>query len=246
MNKCLITINLEDDVWMHDLLQQMCWKILDRKHIAIKSHQDVVEALSYNLEKMPNLRSFNHSFSKDLTEIPELTSASNLVKLNLESCTSLTRYTNHLGRSRMEMETLEAFLLSGCSKLEYVPEFGKNMTRLEHLYVDGTRIKKLPENLGEMRNLRLQSLPKLSLVDEDMDYGPRNRFHYHVSAEGVDVSKFPASSYNFRPTVSCLNCPRLAVDKHGSYVAEKLLNSYLEVCHLSLSTHAHTQTQTLG
>ncbi|KAI3821300.1 hypothetical protein L1987_08864 [Smallanthus sonchifolius] len=279
-NKCLITINLEDNVWMHDLLQQMCWKILDRKHIAIKSHEDVAEVLSHNPEgthtvevinlepdkgevndcfitdplcfsymrkliflrisnvhfpeglnylsndlrilewygcslkslpsmfgptriyelemcssqlktlwkkdlKMPNLRSVNLSFSRDLTEIPELTSASNLVKLNLEGCTSLTRlhesvllhkklrYLNlkgcicleSLGRSRMEMEALEALLLSGCSKLEYIPEFGKNMTRLEHLYVDGTRIKKLPENLREMCNLRNLDASRTSIEE---------------------------------------------------------------------------------
>ncbi|KAK9080146.1 hypothetical protein SSX86_001821 [Deinandra increscens subsp. villosa] len=457
MNKCLITINLEDNVWMHDLLQQMCWKILhtesdryNRKHIAIKCHEDIADVLSsnpkgthtvevinqepykvevnnyfndpmcfskmkklkflrisnvhflqglnylsndlrvlewygcslkslpamfepkhiYELEMcssqlktlwkndlvLPNLRSVNLSFSKELTDIPDLTSASNLVKLNLECCTSLTRlhesvlllkrlrYLNlkgctcleSLGSSRMEMEALEALLLSGCSKLQNIPEFGKNMRRLEHLYLDGTIIKKLPENFGEMcdlRNLdvsrtfveelppsiyrlkklrllhanncllsfkmgcflnpglhtlssrlkevdlsycnlcvvpdgigllfhlitldlsgnefvalpesigllsklrvlclnnckRLQSLPKLSLVDEDMDYGPRSRFNYYVSAKEVDVSKFHASSYDNRPTVSCLNCPKLAADKYGSYLAEKILNSYLDL-----------------
>ncbi|XP_076932698.1 TMV resistance protein N-like isoform X2 [Bidens hawaiensis] len=466
INKSLITFNLDDTVWMHDLLQQMCWKTLcrksDRKHIAIKSHEDVVDVLSYSpkgthtievinqepyngevndrftdptcfskmkklkflrisnvhlpeglsylsndlrilewfgcsLKSLPstfepkhiyelemcfsqlktiwtkdlkllNLRSINLSFSKDLSDIPNLTSTPNLVKLNLEGCTSLTslhesvllhkrlRYLNlkgcaclqSLGRSSMEMEALEALLLSGCSEIEYIPEFGKNMKRLEHLYVDGTRIKKLPENLGEMCDLRkidasrtiieelpssmyrlkklrqlhvsncllsfktgcflnpglsfkagcflnpsldtlssclkevdisycnlpvvpdgigllchlitldlsgnefvslpasigllsrlrtlclnnckrLQSLPKLSLVDEDTDYGPRNRFNYCVSEKEVGVTKFRALNFNNRPTVLCLNCSKLAVDKCGSNLAEKVLNSYLEL-----------------
>ncbi|KAK1407685.1 hypothetical protein QVD17_39307 [Tagetes erecta] len=451
MNKCLITINHEDNVWMHDLLQQMCWKVLhtethryDVMHIAIKSLEDKfslntqgaqsVEIINqdpykgevndrsidiskmtklkflrignlqlrkglkylssdlrilewygcslkslpsmfepkhvYELEmccsqlktlwkkdvEMPNLRSINLSFSKYLTKIPDMSSASNLVKLNLEGCTNLTRlhasvplqkrlrYLNligctrleSLGGSRMEMEDLEALLLSGCSKLKYIPEFGKNMKRLTHLYVDGTRIKKLPENLGQMYDLRnldangtfieeipssvfglkklrllhvnrcqlsfktgcflnpylntlssglkevdlsycnlsvvpdgigllchlitldlsgnefvslpasigllsklrvlflndckkLRFLPKLSLVDEDMDYGPRSRFSYYVSTEGVDVSEFHTSSLINNPTVACLNCPKLAVDKRGSYLAEKILNSYLEL-----------------
>ncbi|XP_076940581.1 disease resistance protein RPV1-like [Bidens hawaiensis] len=288
VNKCLITINLEDNVWMHDLLQQMCWEIIHKeshgKRIAIKYHKDIVDILSsnskgditisltllgtclhqgthgveiinqepymgevndcfidptcfskmtklkflrisnvhfpkglkylsndlrllewfgcslkslpsvfepkhiYELEmsssqlktlwkkhiELPNLRSINLSFSKDLTDIPNLTLAPNLVKLNLEGCTSLTRlhtsvllhkrlrYLNlkgctclqSLGRTPLEMESLEVLLLSGCSKLEKIPEFGKNMKRFEHLYVDGTRIKKLPENLGEMCDLR--------------------------------------------------------------------------------------------
>ncbi|KAK9080178.1 hypothetical protein SSX86_001853 [Deinandra increscens subsp. villosa] len=53
MNKFLITINIEDNVWMHDLLQQMCWEILrkeshdyDGKLIAIKYHEDIVNILS--------------------------------------------------------------------------------------------------------------------------------------------------------------------------------------------------------
>ncbi|XP_076898578.1 disease resistance protein RUN1-like isoform X2 [Bidens hawaiensis] len=49
INKSLITINPDETVWMHDLLQQMCWKILrmethryDGKHIAIRSHDDTL------------------------------------------------------------------------------------------------------------------------------------------------------------------------------------------------------------
>ncbi|KAI7740562.1 hypothetical protein M8C21_023930, partial [Ambrosia artemisiifolia] len=232
-----------------------------------------LETLWKNDLDMPNLKSINLSFSKDLADIPNLTSAPNLVKLNLEGCTKLTmlhasvllhkrlRYLNlkgctcleSLGSSHMEMEALEALLLSGCSKLECIPEFGENMKHLEHLYVDGTRIKKLPENLGEMcdlRNLdvsrtcieelpssisrlkklrllhRLQSFPKLSLLDEDTDYGPRSRFNYYVSTKRVDVSKFQASSFNSCPTVSLLNCPKLAVNKRGNNLAEKLRTKY--------------------
>ncbi|KAI7740559.1 hypothetical protein M8C21_023927, partial [Ambrosia artemisiifolia] len=245
-----------NNVWMHDLLQQMCWEMLRKesnKPISIKYHKDILDILSSNSkgaqsvevinqepymgekshnvpflqQELPNLQSINLSFSKYLTKIPDLTSASNLVKLNLEGCANLTslhasvlllkrlRYLNlkgctcleSLGRSSMEMEALEA-LLSGCSKLEYIPEFGKNMKWLEHLYVDGTRIKKLPENLEEMCDLR---------------------FNYYVSAEGVDVSKFHASSYNNHPIVSCLNCPKLSVDKPGNNLAEKILNSYLKL-----------------
>ncbi|KAK9080179.1 hypothetical protein SSX86_001854 [Deinandra increscens subsp. villosa] len=401
MNKFLITINIEDSVWMHDLLQQMCWEILhkesqdhDGKHIAIKLHEDIVDILS-SKQKVPYLASYHDQglvfssnsgtqavevinqepykgevsdtfvdptcfskmkklkflrisnvhfpqglnylsnelrilecFSKNLTKIPDLTSASNLVKLNLEGCKKLTtlhdsvlhqkriRYLNlkgctcleSLGRSHMEMEALEALLLSGCSKLESIPEFGKNMKCLEILYVDGTRIKKLPENLGEMCDLRkldasgtfIEELPysiyglkklrllrvnrcrlsfktgcffnpslytlssdlkevdlscfNLSVVpdgigllcrlitldlsgnefvslpaNDDTDYGPRSRFSYYVSTEGVDVSKFHASSFNGCPTVSCLNCPKLAVSIRGHYLAEKILNSYLQL-----------------
>ncbi|XP_076888621.1 TMV resistance protein N-like [Bidens hawaiensis] len=277
INKFLITINFDDCVWMHDLLQKMCWVVLRKesqqyngKQIAIKYLQDVLDILSskpnesrtieiinqepykvdvndfiddpscfsemrklkflkisgihfpqglsylsndlrilewygcslkslpqmfepthiYQLEMcysqlktlwerkldLPNLRSIDLSFSKDLTQIPDLTSTPKLVKLNLKGCTKLKElhqsvlshkrlqfinlngcaHLHSLGRSNMEMEmeALVTLILSGCSNLEYVPEFGDNMKCLEHLYVDGTNIKRLPESLGKLCNLR--------------------------------------------------------------------------------------------
>ncbi|KAL8235942.1 hypothetical protein R6Q59_017023 [Mikania micrantha] len=54
INKFLITINIVDCVWMHDLLQQMCWEILRKEsqqyngnQIAIKYRQDVLDILSF-------------------------------------------------------------------------------------------------------------------------------------------------------------------------------------------------------
>ncbi|KAJ0941865.1 putative TIR domain, P-loop containing nucleoside triphosphate hydrolase [Helianthus annuus] len=461
VSKFLITINYDDCVWMHDLLQQMCWEILRKeaqqykgKLIAIKNRQDVLDILSskpkesrtieiinqepykaevddcindpscfsemkklkflrisnihfpqglnslsndlrilewygcslksfpsmfepkhiYQLEMchsqletlweknldLPNLRSVDLSFSKDLTQIPDLTSTPNLVKLKLEGCTKLKelhpsvlshkrlRYINlsgcthlqSLGRSNMEMEALVTLLLSGCSNLEYVPEFGHNMKCLEHLYVDGTNIKKLPESLAELCNLRkldasdssiqeiplsvhylnrlrllrvhrcrlsslnrgflftkmdvlsglreldlsycnlsvvpdgigllhrlvnldlsgndfaslpanisllsnlrllclnnckrLQSLPKLSIVNEDTLYGLKMRFNYIISQKTADVSKFNATNNNTSPMVSCLNCPKLGENDTGGQLAERILNGYLQVS-LSLS-----------
>ncbi|KAL8235933.1 hypothetical protein R6Q59_017014 [Mikania micrantha] len=457
INKFLINIDIVDCVWMHDLLQQMCWEILHKesqqyngKQIAIKNRQDVLDILSskpkesrtieiinqepckvegddciddpscfskmrnlkflrisnihfpkglnylsndlrilewygcslkslpsvfepkhiYQFEMccshletlweknldLPNLRSIDLSFSKDLTKIPDLTLTPNLVKLNLKGCTKLKELhhsvlchkrlqianlcgcTNlqSLGRNNMEMEALVTLLLSGCSNLEYVPEFGHNMKCLEHLYVDGTNIKKLPESLGELCNLRkldasetsiqdiplsiqylkrlrllrvhrcqlssqsrgflftkldmipsglkeldlsycnlsvvpdcigllhrlvnldlsgnnftslpenicllsnlrilflnnckrLQSLPKLSIVNENTLYGRHMSFHYIISKERVDVSKFLATSNNSIPMVSCLNCLKIAENESSYHLSERILNSYLQL-----------------
>ncbi|KAD3068992.1 hypothetical protein E3N88_36872 [Mikania micrantha] len=457
INKFLISIDFVDCVWMHDLLQQMCWEILRKesqqyngKQIAIKNRQDVLDILSskpkesrtieiinqepckvevddciydpscfskmrrlkflrisnihfpkglnylsndlrilewygcslkslpsvfepkhiYQLEMcyshletlweknldLPNLRSIDLSFSKELTKIPDLTLTPNLVRLNLKGCTKLKELhhsvlchkrlqianlcgcTNlqSLGRNNMEMEALVTLLLSGCSNLEYVPEFGHNMKCLEHLYVDGTNIKKLPESLGELCNLRkldasetsiqdiplsiqylkrlrllrvhrcqlssqsrgflftkldmipsglkeldlsycnlsvvpdcigllhrlvnldlsgndfvflpvnisllsnlrilclnnckrLQSLPKLSIVNEDTLYGLQMRYSYIISQKSVDASKFHATSNNSSPMVSCLNCPKLAENESASNLAERIVNSYLQL-----------------
>ncbi|XP_076955704.1 disease resistance-like protein DSC1 [Bidens hawaiensis] len=462
LNKFLLTINFDDCVWMHDLLQQMCWEILRKesqqcngKQIAIKYLKEVLDILSsqpeesrtieiINLEShkvkvddciddsscfskmrklkflrisnihfpqglsylsndlrilewygcslkslpsmfepkhifqlemragqletlweksfdLPNLRSIDLSFSRDLTKIPDLSSTPKLVKLSLKGCTKLKElhgsvlshkrlefvnlsgctHLQNLGKSKMEMEALVTLILSGCSNLEYVPEFGDNMKCLEHLYVDGTNIKNLPESTGELYNLRkldasetsiqaiplsihyltklrllrahrcelssqgrgflfskmnvisgireldlsycklsvvpdcigllhrlvyldlsgnnlvflpanisllsnlrmlclnnckrLQSLPKLSIVTKDsLNYGLQMRFNYIVSEKKVDVSKFHVASNYISPMVSCLNCPKVAENESGSHLAERILNSYLQVS-LSLS-----------
>ncbi|KAJ0582005.1 putative leucine-rich repeat domain superfamily [Helianthus annuus] len=65
----------------------------------------------------------------------------------------------------MEMEALVTLLLSGCSNLECVPEFGHNMKCLENLFVDGTNIKKLPESLGELCNLRKLDASETSIQE---------------------------------------------------------------------------------
>ncbi|GKD59779.1 NB-ARC domains-containing protein [Tanacetum coccineum] len=133
----------------------------------------------------PNLRSIDLSFSKELIKIPDLTSTPKLVKLILKGCTNLKelhesvllqkslQYVNltgcthlqNLGRSNIKMEALVTLFLSGCSNLEYIPEFGQNMKCLENLYLDGTNIKKLPESLGELHNLRKLDASETS-IDE--------------------------------------------------------------------------------
>ncbi|XP_076955734.1 disease resistance-like protein DSC1 [Bidens hawaiensis] len=304
---------------------------------------------------LPNLRSIDLSFSMELTKIPDLSSAPKLVKLSLKGCTKLKElhgsvlshkrlefvnlsgctHLQNLGRRKMEMEALMTLILSGCSNLEYVPEFGDNMKCLEHLYVDGTNIKNLPESMGKLCNLRkldasetsiqeipssirylkrlrllrihrcqhssqgrgflfskmnvlsgireldlsycnlsvvpdcigllnrlvnldlsgndlafipanisllsnlrmlclnnckrLQSLPKLSVVNEDTLYGLQMRYNYIISETRVDVSKFHAASNNTSPIVSCLNCPKVAENESGGHLAERILNGYLQL-----------------
>ncbi|KAI7755149.1 hypothetical protein M8C21_026019 [Ambrosia artemisiifolia] len=172
---------------------------------------------------LPNLRSIDLRFSKDLTKIPDLTSVPNLVKLNLEGCTKLKdlhesvifhkklqflnlsgcAHLQSLGRSNMEMEALVTLLLSGCSNLKHVPEFGNNMKCLEHLYVDGTNIKRLPESLGELCNLR-----KLDAIPDGIGL-----LHQLVNLDlsGNDFASLPTNiSLLSNLRILCLNnCKRL-------------------------------------
>ena len=132
------------------------------------------------------------------------------MKLNLKGCMKLRelhesvllhrslQYVNvtecihlqSLGRINMEMEALVTLLLSGCSNLEYIPEFGQNMKCLEHLYVDGTNIKKLPESLGEMCKLS-----KLDASDTSIEEIPLS-IRYLNRLRLLRAQRCPFSSQN--------------------------------------------------
>ena len=86
-----------------------------------------------------------------------------LEKLVLEDCLNLPRVHPSIGvhkklihlcikgcinlkslPTKLEMETLETLILSGCPKIKKIPEFGENMRRILKLYLDGIAITKLP------------------------------------------------------------------------------------------------------
>ena len=62
------------------------------------------------------------------------------------------------------MESFEILILSGCSKIKRIPEFGKSMKHLLKLYLDGTAIRKLPtsiEHLAGLASLNLRNCENL-------------------------------------------------------------------------------------
>ncbi|KAL4594416.1 hypothetical protein ACB092_12G019100 [Castanea dentata] len=74
----------------------------------------------------------------------------NLTLLNLKGCNNL----KSLPRT-LEMESLEILVLSECSKVKSIPEFGENMKSVSEFYLDGTAISKLPTSIGNLTSLVL-------------------------------------------------------------------------------------------
>lgn len=82
-----------------------------------------------------------------------------LTLVNLKGCKNLKTL---LGK--FEMESLEILILSGCSKIKRIPEFGKSMKHLLKLYLDGIAIRKLPtsiEHLAGLASLNLRNCENL-------------------------------------------------------------------------------------
>ena len=71
-----------------------------------------------------------------------------LTLLNLKGCKNLRSLPG-----KFEMESLKILILSECSNLKRIPEFGENMERVLELYLDGTAITKLPTSIGNLTGL---------------------------------------------------------------------------------------------
>ena len=129
----------------------------------------MIETLDFNkipnLEKLVlkgciNLRSLHPSIGvhqkltflnlkgcKNLRNLP-IGNLTSLTSLNLKDCKNLRSLP-----SKFEMEFLEILILSGCSNLKRIPEFGENMKNVSKLYLDGTAITKLPTSIENLTGL---------------------------------------------------------------------------------------------
>ena len=79
---------------------------------------------------------------------PSIAIHKKLTLLNLKGCRNL----NCLP-SKIEMESLEILILSGCSKIKRIPEFMGNIERLQILHLDGTSITDVPSSIKHLINL---------------------------------------------------------------------------------------------
>ena len=77
-----------------------------------------------------------------------------LVKLDIRDCKNLLSFPN-VSRSLTSLKTLT---LSGCSKLDELPEYLGNVGGLEELDVSGTAIRELPSSILLLKNLKFLSL----------------------------------------------------------------------------------------
>ncbi|XP_050387426.1 disease resistance protein RPV1-like [Argentina anserina] len=127
---------------------------------------------------LDKLKSIDLSYSINLARTPDFTGIQNLEKLVLEGCTNLVKIHSSIAMlkrlkiwnfrncrnikslpSEVEMEYLETFDVSGCSKLKMIPEFIGPMKRLSEVSLSGTAVEKLPSSLEYLS----ESLKKLDL-----------------------------------------------------------------------------------
>ncbi|KAK4594858.1 hypothetical protein RGQ29_018545 [Quercus rubra] len=117
------------------------------KFIKLRKSLKLIETLDFN--KIPNLEKLDLEGCINLRSLhPSIGVHQKLTFLNLKDCKNLRSLP-----SKFEMECLEILILSGCSNLKRIPEFGENMKNVSKLYLDGTAITKLPTSIENLIGL---------------------------------------------------------------------------------------------
>ncbi|KAK5786730.1 hypothetical protein PVK06_041373 [Gossypium arboreum] len=142
-----------------------------------------LEQLWEGKQDLVNLKILRLNGSQNLVRIPDLSSATNLEKIDLCGCSNLRELPSSLQhlekltflnfKSCKNLRSLPSFYkatslteldLRGCSNLYSFPEIMDTMESLRYLYLSGTALKELPssiENLIGLKQLRLKNCKKL-------------------------------------------------------------------------------------
>ncbi|WZZ09334.1 hypothetical protein YC2023_095255 [Brassica napus] len=127
-----------------------------------------IKMICSNLEKLwegnktiRNLKWMDLSHSKNLKELPNLSTATNLRELNLFGCSSLMELPSSIGN----LTNLKKLNLKLCSSLMELPSSIGNMTNLENLNLSGcSSLVELPSSISNMTNLENFNLSQCSSV----------------------------------------------------------------------------------
>ncbi|EFH39761.1 predicted protein [Arabidopsis lyrata subsp. lyrata] len=137
--------------WLKFPLEKLPNDFYPNNLVDLKLPYSEIKQLWEGDKDIPVLKWVDLNHSSKLCSLSGLSKAQNLQVLNLEGCTSL----KSLGD--VNSKSLKTLTLSGCSNFKEFPLIPEN---LEALYLDGTAISQLPDNL-----VNLQRLVSLNMKD---------------------------------------------------------------------------------
>ncbi|XP_006279904.2 disease resistance protein RPS4 [Capsella rubella] len=149
--------------------------------VDLKLPYSEIEQLWEGDKDTPFLKWVDLNHSSKLCSLSGLSKAVKLKRLNLEGCTTLKT----LPQDMEQMKMLDFLNLKGCTSLKYLPEMNlislKTLTlsgcsafkdfpliseNLETLYIDGTAISQLPENMGKLQRLVVLNMKDCRRLEE--------------------------------------------------------------------------------
>ncbi|XP_060671483.1 disease resistance protein RPV1-like [Ziziphus jujuba] len=167
-DKSLLSIK-DNKIWVHDLLEEMGWKILEKKSLTEKLGREIklwnVSNVSYvlkNCTHLPKLRSVRLFGCINLTEIfNDFTLVPNLEVLDLGHCRKLSK----IDPSIQFLGKLIHLDLRGCISLENLPPSLRGMVSLKILYLGGCHtLRDLPKDIVCLKSLELLNIQDTAIT----------------------------------------------------------------------------------
>ncbi|EOA12806.1 hypothetical protein CARUB_v10025767mg [Capsella rubella] len=124
--------------------------------VDLKLPYSEIERLWEGFKDTPVLKWVDLNHSSKLCSVSGLSKARNLQRLNLEGCTSLESL------QHVNLISLKTLTLSNCSNFKEFPLIPEN---LEALYLDGTAISQLPDNVVNLKRLVLLYMKDCRLLE---------------------------------------------------------------------------------
>ncbi|KAG7586434.1 Toll/interleukin-1 receptor homology (TIR) domain [Arabidopsis thaliana x Arabidopsis arenosa] len=116
-----------------------------------------------NQQPLINLKVMNLRFSKKLTELPNLSKATNLVQLDLMGCSSLIELPYYIGNAT----NIQSLNITDCSSLVELPSSVGNIINFQELNLNGcSSLVKLPSSIGNLVNIQALYLQECSNLVE--------------------------------------------------------------------------------
>ncbi|XP_054818468.1 TMV resistance protein N-like [Prosopis cineraria] len=161
---------------------------------------------------LEKLKLIDLSYSEDLIQTPNFSMLSNLEHLILEGCIKLVEVHPSLGYhkkivevnlrdcknlkaipGKVEMDSLRTLILSGCSRVKRLPEFGENMKCLSMLELkDCKNVICLPSslrNLKSLKNLNISGCSKMVSLPNNLE---ENKGIEELDVSGTAIREIPS------------------------------------------------------
>ncbi|KAG2277121.1 hypothetical protein Bca52824_059676 [Brassica carinata] len=210
-------------------LKLLHWEVYPRKSLPMRFHLENLVELNMRdsqLEKLwegsqplTNLKKMDLAMSCHLKELPDLSNATNLERLNLNDCESLVE----IPSSFSNLHKLKALSMFACTKLEVIPAY-MNLASLES--VDMTACQRLRNFPDISRNVS-----KFSISVEELDQVPESIRLWSRLRVLTITSKGKLKSLTHLPQsvkhlhLSCIGEQRIPYFKKSLQRVELYLNS---------------------
>ncbi|KAK7276510.1 hypothetical protein RIF29_17650 [Crotalaria pallida] len=210
--KCLCS-SLKILQWQHYPLEALPLGVQLAELVDLRMHYSKIIKIWDENQFFANLKYIDLCDSNHLIETPIVSGAPCLQSMLLDSCTNLVKVHQSVGQHKklallsmrncinlqtfprkLEMESLEKLIFSGCSKVKKLPEFGTNMKCLLELSLENCKnLLCLPEsiiNLKSLRRLDISGCLNFSRLPNNMN---KNESLEELDLRGTDIREISSS-----------------------------------------------------